>query len=93
VDTHYSFRDSYLRLSPTIAFRMANEDKTSHLAQWWKYRYVNIDQFYGEGNLVDQTVDRNTRSYGIHELSYSISSDYAARPYEASINSQVGKGF
>jgi hypothetical protein len=91
---HYNFRDSYLRLSPTIAFRVANEKKTSHLAQWWKYRYVNIDQFYGEGiNYNEKTFDEKTSTYGVHELAYSISSDYAPRPYQASINSQVGKGF
>jgi hypothetical protein len=94
VDTHYSFRDSYLRLSPSIGFRLANEKETSHLAQWWKYRYVNIDQFYGEGiDPVEKTFDRKTRTYDVHELAYSISSDYAPRPYKASINSQVGKGF
>ena len=94
VDTHYNFRDKYLRLSPTIAFRVANEEKTSHLAQWWKYRYVNIERFYGEGiNYDEKTFDEKTSTYGVHELAYSISSDYAPRPFQASINSQVGKGF
>jgi len=94
VDTHYVFRDSYLRLSPTIALRLAYNDDHAHLTQWWKYRYVDIHQEYGKGiNYSEKTFENKTNHYGIHELSYTIMSDYILRPYIASINSQVGDGF
>jgi len=94
VDTHYLFRDKYLRISPELAFRVALNKDHTHLTQWWKYRYVDIHQYYGEGLDVDLgTYVEKIAGYGIHELSYKIASDDVLRPYVASANTQVGKGF
>ncbi len=94
LDTHYLFRDSYLRLSPSIGLRMRNNSSNNHLTQWWKYRYVDIHQYYGEGiDYISNLYEEKTRSYGIHEVSYTLRSDYVIRPYLLSCNTQVGKGF
>jgi len=94
LDTTYDARNNYLRWSPVVALRMNHQDEHPHLTQWWKYRYVHIDQFYAQGINPAEMIYKDTmRNYGIHELSYTIRSDYVLRPYLFSVNAQTGKGF
>ncbi|MBP6681121.1 MAG: M1 family metallopeptidase [Saprospiraceae bacterium] len=94
LDTHYLFRDHYFRWEPTVAFRLKPTDTNAQISQWLKYRYVNIDQYYGRGqNYEDKIFTEEHRSYGIHELSYQFRSDEVLKPLEAIGNVQAGKGF
>jgi hypothetical protein len=94
VDTHYHFRNQYLRLSPEAGLRFARKNPHSLITQWLKYRYVDVQQFYGVGiNFEEGTFARDTRQYGVQELSYSIQSDYGLRPMRSELNVQQGKGF
>ncbi|HJW30990.1 MAG TPA: hypothetical protein VJ508_17290, partial [Saprospiraceae bacterium] len=94
VDSHYNFRSSFFRLSPSIALRVAPNAQHTHLTQWWKYRWVNIHQHYGHGINYDlKDFDYQSRQYSVQELSYQIRSDYVLRPYSASANVQLGEGF
>ncbi|MDQ3015794.1 MAG: M1 family metallopeptidase [Bacteroidota bacterium] len=94
VDTHYLFRDDYARLSPSIAFRFHEKNINSHNTKWLKYRYVNITQNYGIGeNFLEYVFRHEDRSYGIHELSYQMRSDFVLRPYFATAAVQTGEGF
>lgn len=94
LDTHYLFRDHYFRWEPSIALRLKPMDANAKITQWLKYRYVNIDQYYGRGqNYEEKIYTEEQRSYGIHELSYQFRSDEVLKPLEASGNVQAGKGF
>lgn len=93
-DTHYNFRNSFLRLSPSIALRVGHNENHIHLTQWWKYRYIHMDQFYGQGmDYAEKIFTDTSRQYGIHELSWSIRSDFVLRPYVITAAAQAGEGF
>lgn len=94
VDTHYLFRDHYTRLSPSIAFRMKENSKFSHVTRWVKYRYVDIKQYYGRGvDFENYIYADEQRHYGVHELSFQISSDTVLQPYKSNFSIQAGQGF
>jgi hypothetical protein len=94
LDTHYLFRDHYVRWEPSVAFRIKPDSKHSHITQWWKYRYVHIDQFYGRGiNFEEEIYEDEQRTYSVHELLYQMKSDFVLRPFQAMANVQAGKGF
>lgn len=93
-DTLYLFRDHYFRWEPTIALRLKPSETNTKISQWLKYRYVNIDQYYGRGlDFEEKIYVEEHRSYGIHEVSYQFRSDEVLKPLEASGNVQAGKGF
>ena len=93
LDTHYLFRDHYVRWSPSIAFRFSPQ-QASHHTQWLKYRYVNIDQYYHTGiDYVEKLYTDNTRSYGVHEVSFLWRSDFVLRPFTLNTSVQAGQGF
>ncbi len=94
LDTHYVFRDHFLRLSPSLALRMNSTSDHPHLTQWLKYRYVDINQYYGRGLNYDEKIYQSEqRHYGVHELTYQISSDAVLSHIKAMANLQAGKGF
>jgi len=94
LDTHYVFRDHFLRLSPSLALRVNSNSDHPHLTRWLKYRYVDITQYYGRGENYDEKIYHfEQRHYGVHELAYQMSSDAALSPYKAIANLQAGKGF
>ncbi len=93
IDTHYLYRDHYVKWSPSFALRFS-PDKSSPLVQWLKYRFVHIDQYYGTGiDFDDKLYVEDQRSYGVHELSYQLRSDFVLRPYEFIANVQSGEEF
>jgi hypothetical protein len=93
-DEDYLFRDHYIKWSPIAALRAAPHDKYSHIIQWWQYRFVHIDQYYGTGIDIDQnTYLMEKQEYGVHELSYRRSSDIVTHPYTIKANLQTGQGF
>jgi hypothetical protein len=93
-DTDYLFRDHYVKWEPTLAVRFKPNEKATHLSQWLKYRYAHIDQYYGQGTSIDLgTYDEEHRSYGVHEFSWQLRSDYVLKPFEATANVQAGRGF
>ena len=94
VDTHYLFRDHYTRLSPSIAFRLKEPSAYSHMTRWLKYRYVDIQQFYGRGiDFEDFVYADEQRHYGVHELSFEMSSDTVVKPFKSNLSIQAGQGF
>ena len=94
LDSHYLFRDHYIKWSPSLGVRFSPEDAHSHLTSWLKYRFVHIDQYYGRGlNYDEKLYTDEHRSYGVHELAWQLRSKYALRPYEALANIQTGQGF
>jgi peptidase M1-like protein len=94
LDTGYYFRDHYSKWEPTLAVRFKPNEKHTHFNQWLKYRYVHINQFYGQGlSIEDGTYEEKKRNYGVHELLWQLRSDYVLRPFEATANVQTGKGF
>lgn len=94
MDTHYNFRNSFLKLSQTIAVRAALSKDHPDLVQWWKYRWVHLDQFFGHGiDYEEKMYEDTSRAYAIHELAYQLRSTYAPRPFIAMLNAQAGKGF
>ena len=94
LDTGYYFRDHYVKLEPTLAVRFNPSEKHTHLTQWLKYRYVHINQYYGQGISYELGLyEEEKRNYGVHELAWQLRSDYALRPFEATANVQNGKGF
>ena len=94
LDTDYLFRDHYVRWAPIVALRVDPDDIHSHITQWWQYRYVHIDQFYGRGVNIDEKIYVNEhRQYGVQEISYKRSSDVVLRPYTATATLQAGEGF
>ena len=94
LDTHYLYRDAFLKWEPMLALRMRLNQTNQHITQWWKYRFVHIDQFFGRGiNFEEGLYEEDTRNYGVHELSWQLRSDYILRPFEALANVQVGQGF
>lgn len=94
IDTHYDYRNRYLRLSPTIALRVGHNEDHPQLTQWWKYRYVHINQFFGQGiDYTEKIFIDTSNQYDVHELSWSIRSDYVLHPYLLSATAQGGKGF
>lgn len=94
LDTHYQFRDHYIKWEPTIAFRSKSSAQRPHLTTWWKYRYVHIDQHYGRGINYEQGLyEDENRNYSVHELLYQLRSDFVLRPFEALANVQAGNGF
>ena len=94
LDTHYLYRDEFLRFSPSLGLRMNSSFGNPKLTGWWKYRYVDITQNYNRGiNYEEKIYESEQRHYGIHELEYQLSSDNALRPFTASANLQVGSGF
>ena len=94
LDTDYLFRDHYVKWSPIAALRVAPDENHRHITQWWKYRYVHIDQFYGRGINIDEKIYvEEHRQYSVHELSYQRTSDFVTRPYTARANLQTGEGF
>jgi hypothetical protein len=94
VDTHYHFRNQYLRLSPEAGIRFARKNPHSLITQWLKYRYMSVKQFYGVGVDFDEgSFTRDERQYGVQELSYTIQSDYGLRPMRSEFQVQQGKGF
>ncbi len=94
LDTHYLYRDHYFRWEPSIALRFKPMDSETKMTHWLKYRYVNIDQYYGRGqNFEEKIYTEEHRRYGIHELSYQFRSDVVMKPLEAIGNVQAGKGF
>lgn len=94
LDTHYLFRDHFLKWEPTMALRVKPNKDHSHIIQWLKYRYVHIDQFYGRGiNYEAKIYTDEHRAYGIHELGWQMRSDFILRPFETQANIQTGKGF
>lgn len=94
IDTHYLFRDHFIRFSPSIGLRIDQQDDQPHLTRWLKYRYVDITQHYGKGkDFENHTFVSEERHYGVHELSYQLTSDVALHPFKAIANVQGGKGF
>ena len=94
LDTDYLFRDHFVKWSPIVAMRVAPDEDHAHITQWWKYRYVHIDQFYGRGINIDEKIyAEEHREYGVHELSYQRTSDAITHPYTARANVQTGEGF
>jgi hypothetical protein len=94
VDTHYLFRDHYVRWAPVAALRLTQSAHQPHLTQWLKYRYVNVDQHYHRGiHFEDKLFVREKRSYGVHELGYQLRSDQTLKPFTATANLQAGEGF
>lgn len=94
LDAFFGYRDHYFRWSPTLAARVTPDAVQGHITQWWKYRYVHIDQYYAQGDsTVEQRYTEEHRSYGVHELLYQLRSDFVLRPFEATANVQAGEGF
>lgn len=93
LDTHYLYRDHYVRWSPSAALRF-KPGHSSPIVQWLKYRYVNIDQHYNTGLDYDAKIYiQEQRSYGVHELAYQLRSDFVLRPYEIHADVQTGLNF
>jgi hypothetical protein len=94
LDTHYVFRDHFTRLSPSIGLRLNPRLGHPHYTEWLKYRYVDITQYYGQGiDFENKSYDFRKRHYGIHEMSYQLTSDEVLRPFSARANVQTGQGF
>ncbi len=94
LDTDYLFRDHFVKWSPIAAVRVEPDDIHSHITQWWQYRYVHIDQYYGRGINIDEKIyAEEHRQYGVHELSYQRASDVITKPYTVRANLQTGEGF
>ncbi|HUR31334.1 MAG TPA: hypothetical protein VMZ69_07865, partial [Saprospiraceae bacterium] len=94
LDTHYLFRDHFVKLSPSVGFRLKNSDDFSHKTSWLKYRYVDIQQYYGRGlDFEEHLYAEEKRTYGIHELAFQTSSDTVVMPYNAKAAVQIGQGF
>ncbi len=92
LDAFYANRDYFQRLSPSIGLRMKASSPYSHVTKWWGYRYVDIKQFFIEGPVPEIFYERK-RQYGVHELSFKMTSDTAIQPYAAIASVQAGKGF
>lgn len=93
LDTHYLYRDHFVKWSPSFALRLT-PNKSSPIVQWLKYRYVHIDQYYHTGiDFEEELFVRNHRTYDVHELSYQLRSDFVLRPYELNVNAQKGDEF
>jgi hypothetical protein len=74
--------------------RFHNSSPYSHTFSWLKYRYVHITQDYGSPVSFDNFIyTTEQRTYGIHELSFKISSDTFLKPYTGHLALQAGKGF
>jgi hypothetical protein len=94
VDTHYVYRDQYLKWEPLVALRLKPSAANTHLTQWVKYRFARIEQVYGKGLLWETGYyETSSRKYGIHELAWQMNSDFILRPFEARANLQAGQGF
>ncbi|HZV71202.1 MAG TPA: M1 family metallopeptidase [Saprospiraceae bacterium] len=94
LDTHYVFRDHFIRFSPSVGLELKSSPDEHHLTRWIKYRYVDITQHYGRGiNFGNKIYETNQRHYGVHEVAYQMSSDIAIKPFKAIANVQAGKGF
>ena len=94
LDTDYLFRDHFVKWSPIAAVRVAPDENHRHITQWWQYRYVHIDQYYGRGINIDEKIyAEEHRQYGVHELSYQRASDVITKAYTARVNLQTGEGF
>lgn len=93
-DSIFNYTDHFIKLSPSIAFRLLPPSPFSHVTKWFRYRYVDIAQHYARGIPSDpQLFTKEIRHYGVHELSFQLSSDTVVSPYRAHITIQNGKGF
>lgn len=93
-DTHYLFRNYFEKFSPGLSWRLRERNPHSHISKWFHYRYVHINRHVGEGiNYAEKTFRRETHTYGIHELMFSLSSDTVLQPYRLEAGLQQGEGF
>ncbi len=93
LDTHYLFRDHFVKWEPSVAFRF-QPAISGQRTQWIKYRFVHIDQYFGRGINYEAGVYADEhRNYSVHELLYQLRSNDILSPSEIQANVQAGKGF